>query len=157
MCSRFGDCTIFDRVNSIDMFDCREPMRDDDRRAAFRSCIQRLLYDRLRRCVERRCRFVEKKNFRIANESARNCNALLFAATLKNASSERLGKTRPTLTSWTPFSPTIVSKPCNLNALKKSRTTHSTLTFGSCRTKFPAFANFSAARISWSLSGLSQP
>lgn len=58
----------------------REAMRDRDRRQRARDLAERLLHDSLRRRVESRRALVEQQNHRIANQRARNRDALLLAA-----------------------------------------------------------------------------
>ena len=80
MRSAFDDQAFVENKNFVGMDDRRKPMRDDQRRAAFRHALERRLDFALGETIERRCRFVQHEDRRSFQDGARNRDALLFAA-----------------------------------------------------------------------------
>ena len=83
------DLTALNYEDLVGTPDRREPMRDDERRAALHQEAQALLDHRFGLRIERACRFVENEDTRLGQDGARNGKPLpLTAAQLYAALSD---------------------------------------------------------------------
>ena len=76
----FDDPALVEHDDLVGIDDGREAVGDDDRRAAARDAVERLLDRRLGAAVERAGRFVEDQDRRVLEQGAGDRDALLLAA-----------------------------------------------------------------------------
>ena len=76
----FHNATMLDGRNFIGMFNGREAMGNDDRGAAARQALKRLLHRLLAFVIQSTRRLVQDKDLGILEEHARDGDALLLAA-----------------------------------------------------------------------------
>ena len=74
------DAAVVHDDDAVGLQHRREPMRDDDRRAPLHQAIERGLHQSLALGIERAGRFVEQQDRRIAQDGARDGDALALAA-----------------------------------------------------------------------------
>ena len=75
-----SDLALVDDVDDVGLLDCAQPVRDGDRRPSFRRHVERVLDHLLRLGVEGRGRLVEEQDLGVAQQGARDGDALLLAA-----------------------------------------------------------------------------
>ena len=76
----FDDASVIEHEDEVGVGDGRQPVRDDEHRAAGEQPIHGFLDQTLGFGVERGSRFVENQNWRIDEQRARDRDALPLAA-----------------------------------------------------------------------------
>ncbi|SGY44352.1 BQ5605_C001g00146 [Microbotryum silenes-dioicae] len=74
----FGDAAVLQNVDDVRGLNCRETMRDGDRRSTFGGLVERRLYNLLGFGVECRGRFVQQQDLGVADQGTSNGDALLL-------------------------------------------------------------------------------
>ena len=76
MCPAFRNHTVVQHEDDVGAADCRQPVRDGDRRLALEQASKALKHQLLRLRIERRRGLVEQENRRVSDDGARNGDAL---------------------------------------------------------------------------------
>ncbi len=80
MGSLLDDAAILNNQNSVGVDHGCEPMGNDNAGAAFRQCLERSLNRRFAFGIQRRGCLIQKQNWRVLENGARDCDALALAA-----------------------------------------------------------------------------
>ncbi len=99
MGSLLDDAAILNNQNSVGVDHGCEPMGNDNAGAAFRQCLERSLNRRFAFGIQRRGCLIQKQNWRVLENGARDCDALALAAGQGDAafadrSVQAIGKSR---------------------------------------------------------------
>ena len=74
-----NDLSVLHDANLVGVYDSRQAVGDDNRRAVFHQAVEGLLDHPFILCVEGRCRFIEDEDGRILENRARDAYALALS------------------------------------------------------------------------------